>query len=77
MRHLQVETDVGIARREQQRTLVVEYGTRHLVDAIVCTGKIVIEFATDTVLQQFLIVLDGLLVVALGVGTIGIGLGRG
>ena len=72
---MQVEAYVGIARREQQCPLIVEHGPCDVLSAIIGVAKIIVEVGTDALLQQFLVVLDGLLVVALRIGTVGLFLG--
>ena len=73
---LQVEAYVGIAWREQQSTLVGQDGLSDFLRAVVGVAEVVVDVGTlIAILEQRIVLFDGLLVIALHVGAVGIGLG--
>ena len=73
---LQVEADVFIAWREQMGTLIIEHSLGNIVCTVISIAQVIVNFGRNTiVVQYFLIVAYGLLIVTFLIFRISIILG--
>ena len=73
---LQVEADVFIAWREQMGTLIIEHSLGNIVCTVISIAQVIVNFGRNTiVVQYFLIVAYGLLIVTFLIFRISIVLG--